>query len=55
VYVDDFLGMVQGGTRTRRRVKRALLHTLDTVLRPLDADDSPHRQEPASVKKIAKG
>jgi hypothetical protein len=55
VYVDDFLGMVQGGTRTLCRVKRALLHTLDTVLRPLDSDDSPHRQEPASVKKMAKG
>jgi hypothetical protein len=55
VYVDDFLGMVQDGTRTWRRVKRALLHTLDTVLRPLDSDDSPRRQEPASVKKMAKG
>jgi hypothetical protein len=55
VYVDDFLGLVQGGTRTRRRVKRALLHTLDTVLRPLDGHDSPFRQEPASTKKMAKG
>jgi hypothetical protein len=55
VYVDEFLGMVQGGTRTRRRVNRALLHTLDTVLRPLDSADSTHRQEPASTKKMAKG
>jgi hypothetical protein len=55
VYVDDFLGMVQGGTRARRRVKRALLHTLDTVLRPLGSDDSVHHQEPVSVKKMAKG
>jgi hypothetical protein len=55
VYVDDFLDLVQGGTCTRRRVKHALLHTLDTVLRPLDSDDSVHRQEPASTKKMAKG
>jgi hypothetical protein len=55
VYVDDFLGLVQGGTRTRRRVKRALLHTLDTVLRPHDEADSCHRQEPASTKKMVKG
>jgi hypothetical protein len=55
VYVDDFLGLVQGGARTRRSVKRALLHTLDMVMRPLDADDSAFRQEPASTKKMAKG
>jgi hypothetical protein len=55
VYVDDFLGMVQGGTRTRCRFKRSLLHTLDTVLRPLDSTDSAHRQEPASTKKMVKG
>jgi hypothetical protein len=55
VYVDDFLGLVQGGNRTLRRVKWALRHTLDTVLRPLDDADSDHRQEPASLKKMAKG
>jgi hypothetical protein len=55
VYVDDFLGLVQGGARTRRQVKRALLHTLDTVLRPIDAQDSCFRQEPASTKKMEKG
>jgi hypothetical protein len=55
VYVDDFLGLFQGGTRTRRRVKRALLQTLDTVLRPREEADSCHRQEPASTKKMARG
>jgi hypothetical protein len=54
VYVDDFLGLVQGRVRTRRRVKRALLHTLDTILRPIDSTDSGYRQEPASTKKMAK-
>jgi hypothetical protein len=52
VYVEDFMGLVQGCTRTRLRVKRALLHTLDTVLRPGDDADSCHRQEPTSTKKL---
>jgi hypothetical protein len=55
VYVNDFLGLVQGGRRTRLHVKRALLHSLDRVMRPLDTEDSPFRQEPASVKKMGKG
>jgi hypothetical protein len=55
VYLDDLLGHVQGGRRTRLRVKRALLHSLDQVMRPLDSEDSPFRQEPASVKKMGKG
>jgi hypothetical protein len=45
VYVDDFLG----------QVKCALLHTLDTLIRPLDAQYSQHHQEPASTKKMVKG
>jgi hypothetical protein len=44
VYVDDFLGLVQGNKHQLRRVKMALLHALDSVLRPLDAGDSPYRQ-----------
>ena len=28
---------------------------MDKVFRPLDSDDNPHRQEPASVKKLLKG
>jgi hypothetical protein len=32
-----------------------LLHSLDVVFIPLEATDSPHRQEPASVKKRKKG
>jgi hypothetical protein len=55
VYVDDFIGMVQGGWRHRRHVKRVLLHTLNRVFRPLNTGDSEHRQEPASVKKLRKG
>jgi hypothetical protein len=55
VYVDDFIGMVQGGSAHRRHVKRTLLHALDTVFRKLEPGDDPHRQEPASLKKMRKG
>jgi hypothetical protein len=55
VYVDNFLSLVQGGKRRQLQVKRSLLHALDSVIRALDASDGPHRQEPASVKKLLKG
>jgi hypothetical protein len=55
VYVDDFIGLAQGNATMRNRVKRALLHSLDRVFRGLDDTDGPHRQEPASVKKLLKG
>jgi hypothetical protein len=55
VYVDDFIGLCQGGRNRRRTVKRHLLHSLDQVLRKLEPEDSQHRQEPASVKKLTKG
>ena len=55
VYVDDFCGVVQGGKRRRRRVRRVLFDTLDRVFRPIDGDDPPLRQEPVSVKKLRKG
>jgi hypothetical protein len=55
VYVDDFIGMVQGTWQYRRHVKRVLLHTLDKIFRHLDLKDNKHRQEPASVKKMQKG
>lgn len=55
VYVDDFIGVVQGNKHRRRRVKEVLLHALDDVFRPLDPSDNPNRQEPASLKKMSKG
>jgi hypothetical protein len=55
VYVDDFIGVVQGNLKRRQRVKRALLHALDKVFRKVDEFDNPHRQEPASLKKLLKG
>ena len=55
IYVDDFLGLVQGNKWHRRAVKRILLQSLDRVFRPLDNNDVPDRQEPASLKKLRKG
>ena len=55
ICVDDFLGLAQGPPATRRRVKRALFHSLDRVFRPLSPTDHPSRQEPVSTKKLRKG
>ena len=55
VYVDDFCGVAQGGTKRLRRVRRILLDTLDQVFRPVEAGDPPSRREPASVAKLRKG
>ena len=55
VFVDDAIGLAQGGTLRRQRLRRILFTAIDTVFRPLDAGDSPHRQEPISVKKLLKG
>jgi hypothetical protein len=55
VYVDDFIGMIQGNHKHRRHVKRVLIHALDSVFRKLDKKDGPHCQEPSSIKKMKKG
>jgi hypothetical protein len=55
VNADDFIGAVQGNINHRRHVNRVLLESLDAVLRPLNHQDGPHCQEPASVKKMMKG
>ena len=55
VYVDDFLGLCQGGRRERTRVRRVLLNAIDQVLAPLDDTLHPQHNEPASVKKLLKG
>jgi hypothetical protein len=55
VYVDDFIGMVQGLPAHHRHIKRVLLHALDNGFCKLEAGDDPHHQEPASLKKMLKG
>ena len=55
VYIDDFIGAAQGNRDTLIRIRRAILHTLDSLFRPLEPGDDPNRQEPASVKKLRRG
>eukprot|EP00536_Pseudo-nitzschia_multiseries_P004927 jgi/Psemu1/11292/gm1.11292_g len=55
VYVDDFCGLAQDNQWTRRAIKRVLFQSLDKVFWPLDATDTPFRQELASLKKMLKG
>ena len=55
IYVDDYLGVVQGDSTRRAAVRRVLLHAVDRLLRPLSDDDHPARKEPVSVKKLQKG
>ena len=47
IFVDDFLGITQGNKARLEEDKRALLHSLDDVLRPLLLIDLPTRQDPA--------
>jgi hypothetical protein len=54
VYIDDFIGVVQGNLKRCQCVKRALLHSLDKVFRGVDKLDNPNRQEHASLKKLLK-
>jgi hypothetical protein len=55
IYVDDYIGAVQGGPALRTRARRILFETIDQVFRPQSASDPPTRQEPISVKKLHKG
>jgi hypothetical protein len=55
IYVDDYLGMVQGNADRQSKVRRVLLHAVDQIFRPLDEQDTPFRKEPVSVKKLLKG
>ena len=55
IFVDDFLGITQGNKVRREEVKRALLHSLNDVLRPLSPTDLPTHQDPASLNNINQG
>lgn len=54
VFVDDFIGLAQLHSNARR-VRRILLNAIDDVFRPNDANDSPARREPVSLKKLQQG
>ena len=56
VFVDDFIGAAQDlDLKNRRRVRKALLHSIDDVFEPLLPNDNPTRQEPVSMKKLREG
>ena len=54
IFVDDFVGLAQGSSNSRR-VRRILMHAIDDVFRPLESADNAYRRAPVSVKKLAKG
>ena len=53
VFVDDFCSFAQ--KPFLRRVRRTLMHAIDDIIRPVDAQDSPFRREPVSLKKLRQG
>ena len=56
VFVDDFIGVAQGSPRSLLNTRRTVMHAIDTVFRPLQPGvDPPHRTEPISTSKLAKG
>jgi hypothetical protein len=55
VYVDDIIAMVQGDPEQRTQMTRTILHAIDRVFRPLEANEPKVRQEPVSIDKLRKG
>ena len=53
--VDDIIGATQGIVQRRLQVIRAILHSVNKVLRPLEPTDLLERQELVSLKKLDKG
>ena len=54
-YVDDFMALVQGGKRRRRRVRRILFHCIDRVFRAPDDKDGRWAKDKISLKNLLKG
>mmetsp|Transcript_36392 Transcript_36392/g.81833 ORF Transcript_36392/g.81833 Transcript_36392/m.81833 type:complete len:1331 (-) Transcript_36392:274-4266(-) len=54
-YVDDFMALVQGSKRRRRRVRRILFHCIDRVFRAPDDKDGKWTKDKISLKKLLKG
>ena len=63
IFIDDFIGAAQEPQLPHqdpdlgncRRVRKALLHSIDDVFQPLLPNDNPTRQEPVSMKKLREG
>ena len=54
VYVDDFI-LVALTKHQQQLVWRAVLHSIDALLCPLEMQDRVFRKEPVSVKKLKHG
>ena len=54
VFVDDFIGLVQGTKRRRKAFRRNLLHAIDEVFAE-PTEQETHRQEAVSIKKLKRG
>jgi len=52
VYMDDFIGLVQGTPRRRKMLCRVLMHAINKVFCPPSLDELPAQQEPLLVKKM---
>jgi hypothetical protein len=55
IYVDDYMSLAQGTPRRRTQHWRTLLHSLDEIFRPKDAQDPPQRKDVPSLKKFRQG
>jgi len=55
VCLDDLIGVVQGDVDDLTQLRRAALHNLDRVFRPLEPGDDPHRRGPTSLKRLLQG
>ena len=52
--MDDFIGLAQGKEQLSK-VRSIIVKSIDSVFRPNDYYDGPHRREPVSLKKLRKG
>ena len=54
VYLGDFIGITQGGTKERQQMTRNIFRNINELFRPNNKDDIA-RKEPISLKKLRKG
>ena len=55
IFVDDYVQQVQAPSAQQLQHQRRLLHSIDCVFRPVDQQDSSHRQDVPSRRKLKKG
>ena len=54
IYLDDFIGIVQGGLDERQQMMRHLFRAIKKIFRPNTKDDTS-QEEPISLKNLRKG